>query len=481
MNRELPPPARWLLALLVPEDWRDSVAGDLIEERARRRARKQAAGAVWTTAATARIAAGLALERRRDLTANTRATVRRITMDGLLADLKQAARALRAQPGYTATAALTLALGIGANTAVFNLANWLLFRPVPGVVRQDRLVSIGFGSASGVQVRSGVSYVDFETLRNRTPALKSLAGYQSFALHIAPPGGSPQRLDAEVVTGAYFHVLEGALARGRGFSADEGSNPAAAPAAVISHRLWTRGFGSASDIIGRPVLVNGHPFIVIGVTTRGFHGASLTGSTDLWVSVAQHTAAIPQYPRSLLSMRQSRLFFGMTGRLDDGARVETAAAQLDAARATIAAAHPEDSRMTKWRFDVVPGVESRPWVLGRLSRTMTLLLGVVGLLLALTCANVGSLLLARATARSGEAATRLALGASRMRVGRLLGAESLLLSLVASVPAIAIVWWSAAAFEGTVITQALPPLDRAEIDLRVLAYAIGSATIVACL
>jgi putative ABC transport system permease protein len=481
MNQDLPPPARWLLALLVPEDWRDSVAGDLIEEGARRRARKQAAGPIWTTAATARIAAGFALERRHDLTANTRATVRRITMDGLLADLRQAARALRAQPGYTATAALTLALGIGANTAVFNLANWLLFRPVPGVVRQDRLVSIGFGSASGVQVRSGVSYVDFETLRTATPALKSLAGYQSFALHIAPPGGSPQRLDAEVVTGTYFNVLEGSVAHGRGFSADEGSNPAAAPAAVISHRLWTRGFASASDIIGRPVLVNGHPFIVIGVTTRGFHGASLTGSTDLWVPVAQHRAAIPQYPRSLLSTRQSRLFFGMTGRLQDGARVETAAAQLDTARASIAAAHPEDSRMTKWRFDVLPGVESRPWVLGRLSRTMTLLLGVVGLLLVLTCANVGSLMLARATARSGEAATRLALGASRMRVGRLLGAESLLLSVVAAVPAIAIVWWSAAAFEGTVITQALPPLDRAEIDFRVLAYAIGSATIVACL
>ena len=170
-------------------------------------------------------------------------------MDGLLADLRQAARALRAQPGYTATAALTLALGIGANTAVFNLANWLLFRPVPGVVRQDRLVSIGFGSVSGVQVRSGVSYVDFETLRTRTPALKSLAGYQVFALHIAPPGGSPQRLDAEVVTGTYFNVLDGAIAQGRGFSPDEGSNPAATPAAVISHRLWTRGFAAASDII----------------------------------------------------------------------------------------------------------------------------------------------------------------------------------------------------------------------------------------
>ena len=200
MRSGLPAPARWLLALLVPADWRDSIAGDLSEERARRRARGHRAGPMWATAATARIAAGLALERRHDLVASTRATVGRVTMDGLLADLRQAARALRAQPGYTATAALTLALGIGANTAVFNLANWLLFRPVPGVVRQDRLVSIGFGSANAV--RGGVSYVDFETLRKGTFALKALAGYQSFALHVAPPGGSPQRLDAEIVTGA---------------------------------------------------------------------------------------------------------------------------------------------------------------------------------------------------------------------------------------------------------------------------------------
>ena len=476
MSAGLPPPARWLLALLVPDDWRDSVEGDLAEERAKRKARGQPAGRLWAIVSAARVSIGFAIERRHDLAASRRAAMRRMTLDGVIADFRLAARALRAQPGYAATAALTLALGIGANATVFNLANWLLLRPVPGVVRQDRLVAIGFGSADSVRI--GVSYVDLETLRRNTAALKSLAGYQSFAFHVAAPGGTPQRLDAEVVSAGYFDVLNGAIAIGRPFSDEESASPAASPAAVISHRLWTRAFASTPDIVGRTLLVNSHAFTVIGVTTGAFHGASLTGATDVWVPVAQHQAAIPQYPRTLLSSRGSRIFFGLIGRLRDDASVETVSSQLDAARAAIASAHPEDSRMAKFRFAAQAGVESRPWVLGRLSRSMTLLLGVVGLLLLLTCANVANLMLARATARRDEVATRLALGASRFRVARLLCAESFLLSAASAILAVAIAWWAAVAFEGTVIMQALPPLDRAQIDWRVLAYAFGLSIIV---
>ncbi len=164
-------------------------------------------------------------------------------MDGMIADFKQAARALGAHRGYAAMAALTLALGIGANAAVFNLANWLIFRPLPGVRAQDRLVAIGFGSPEGVRV--GISVIDLDTLRAASPGLEALAGYQRFALHVAPAGGSPERIDAEVVTSKYFAVLDGAIARGRAFSADEGTNPGASPVAIISHRLWTREFGGA--------------------------------------------------------------------------------------------------------------------------------------------------------------------------------------------------------------------------------------------
>ena len=399
-------------------------------------------------------------------------------MDGLLADCRQAVRGLRANRTHTVVTVLTLALGIGANAAVFNLANWLIFRPLPGVHAQDRLVAIGFGSAEGV--RSGVSVVDFETLRAGAPALQALAGYQSFALHVAPKDGLPARVDAEVVTGGYFDVLAGAVARGRGFSIDEGRNPDVAPVAVISHRLWTRDFSGTPDVLGGTVLVNSHPFTVIGVTAPGFHGASRTGATDVWVPIAQHRFAIPQYPRTLLSSRQSRVLFGMVGRLRDEATLEVASAQFDAVRAAISATDPKDFRMGKWRFDLHAGVEARPWILERLTRSMILLLGIVSLLLVLTAANVGNLILARAASRRGEVATRVALGASRFRVARLLCVESLLLSSLAATLALALAWMTAAALEGTVVMQGLPPLDRAQMDLRVLLYAFTVAAGVSC-
>src|SRR5262245_19964492 len=152
MSVKLPPPARWLLRLLVPDDWRDSVEGDLAEERAKRQARGQPAGPLWAIVSAARVAIGLAVERRKEIAARNRVAMRRMTLDGVIADFRLAARALRAQPGYAVTTALTLALGIGANATVFNLANWLLLRPVPGVVGQDRLVAIGFGSADSVRI-----------------------------------------------------------------------------------------------------------------------------------------------------------------------------------------------------------------------------------------------------------------------------------------------------------------------------------------
>ena len=475
--KPLPAPARWLINQMVPTDWRESVAGDLAEERARRRARGRSAGSIWASAAAARVAIALALERR-TIPDPGAEPMWRFRIDGVIADFRQAARGLRAHRAHTIMAVLTLALGIGANAAVFNLANWLIFRPLPGVHAQDRLVAIGFGSAEGA--RGGVSFVDFQTLRDGAPALEAVSGYQSFALHVAPLGGASRRVDAEVVTGSYFDVLDGAVGFGRGFTSAEGTNPDATPVAVISHRAWIREFAGAPDVIGRTVVVNSHPFTVIGVTRKGFHGASRTGATDLWVPIAQHRLAIPQYPRTTLSSRQTRVLFGVIGRLRAGTSAEVAAAQLDASRAGISAAHPEDSRMAKWRFDVRPGVEARPWVRERLTRAILLLLGTVGLLLILTCANVANLMLARAASRTGEIATRVALGASRFRVARLLSAESLLLSAMAAALAMAFAWWTAGALEGTVIMQGLPPLDRAQVDSRVLMYAVGMSVVVAC-
>ena len=475
--RPLPRLASWLLTRHVPAEWRDSIAGDLAEERKRRIDAGRRAGAWWACAAAIRVSVRLRAGRR---ATNVRITPRhrRFLMDGIAADLRHAVRGLVKNRGYASMAVVTLALGIGANAAVFNLANWLLLRPLPGVQAQGRLVTLTF-TAPGGQAFAPIAVADLEALRRGVAAFEGLAGYQSFALHIAPAGGQPRRVDADVVSGAYFDVLRGAIASGRGFSIDEGQDPAAAPAAIVSHQYWLSDLGADPSVIGRSIAINGHPFTVIGVTVRGFRGTTLGGATDVWVPIAQHRYVLPQYPSTALTNRKSTILFGLVGRLAPGATAATAAAQIDAVRAQIVAANPTDSRMQKWRFDVRAGVESRPWIRDRLGRAVGLLMGVVGLLLLLTCANVANLMVARSAERRGEIATRLALGASRARVARLLMTESLLLSLAAGAVAVALAYVAGRALEGTVILQGMPPLDRAEIDWRVMTFALGASIVMA--
>lgn len=467
-----------LLRLLVPEEWRDSIAGDLEEERRWRLAHGRRAGPLWALAAAARVALPLAWSRRRSLIGGRHPSGRTLFMPGLISDVRHAARALAAHRGYALGAILTLALGIGANASVFNLADWLLLRPVPGVTAQGALVTVGFGTAEGT--RWPLSVPDLGRLQSSMTALSGLAGYQTFPLHVAPAGAVPERLDADVVSDNYFAVIGGAIAVGRGFD-DRERDPGAPPAAVISHRLWQRAFEGRADAIGQPVLVNGEPFTVVGIAVAGFHGATRSGSADLWVPVAQHRRAVPTYPESALTDRRVAIFFAAVGRLAPGATLEQARQQADAVRAGLAADVPNDRRLTSSRFLVTRGIESRPWMVERLSQAMLLLVGFVGLLLLLTCANVANLMLARASHRRTELATRLALGASRRRVVQLLLVESLMLSLISGAAALLLTGWVGHALAGMVVLQGLPPLDPVLPGWRVFTLALLVSVVVALL
>lgn len=399
-------------------------------------------------------------------------------MDGWISDARQAARGLVTHKGYAALAVLTLALGIGATTAVFNLANWLLLRPVPGIGQQDRLVTIGFGAESA---RGPVALLDLQQLEAGMPALTGLAGYQEFSLHVAAPGEAPRRTSAEVVTGNYFDVLAGPIAMGRGFTAIEGLDPDAPPTVVISDRLWRSLFGGGADVLGRDLVINSTKFTIVGVTARGFHGTSLGGAIDLWTPVAQHAKAVPTYPRGVLTDRRVRMLFGLVGRLAPDATARLATEQAEAVRASLAEAYPEDRRLGSWSFQVTSGLESRPWVRERLERAMTLLMGIVALLLVLTSANVANLMLGRASGRRSEIATRLALGASRFRVVRLLLVESVLLSMLAGAVAVVVAVGVGWLLQGTTVLAGVPALARAELDWRVLAFAVGVSALVGAL
>ena len=472
MTPRLPRLAGWLLTALVPSAWRDSIAGDLLEERDRRRRNRRHAGGLWAAVAALRIAAGLALDRRRALVGEADNVSRRLSMDGLRMDLHQALKSLRSQRLYAAVAIAILAIGIGANAAVFNLMNWLILRPVPGVTRPDELITItATGKTSAFF--APVSVPDYEALRKGLSGLSGLAAYQSNSMHVAAPPATPRRVEAEVVSGNFLDVLGAAIAAGRGFTVDEGGSPAALPAIVISDRLWRADFAGRADIIGQTLVVNGKPTTIVGVAVAGFHGARLTGDADLWVPIAQHAIALPMYKAPILTSRRATPFFGLVGRRAPGTTIQQLESQADAVHAGLLAAFPDDTRLGRLRFAVSAGTESRPWVRNRLASAMTLLMGLVALLLALTAANVGNLMLARAKQREDELATRLAIGATRARLARLLIVESAVLSLAAGAVALGITTAVSRLLEGTVVLQGLPPMARAAIDWRVLAFAIA--------
>ena len=403
-------------------------------------------------------------------------------MDRIAADFRHALRSLAAHRGYAVTAVLTFALGIGANVAVFNLANWLLLRPLPGVRDEARLVTVSFGSMDdAVYRRSNIPVVDFQALERGIPALSLVAGYTTVQIHVAAGHATPRRADEDVVTGRYFDILGMRMTMGRGFTPAEGVDPSLPPVAVISDRLWRSDLGADPGILGHTLTVNRQPVTIVGVAARGFHGASLNASSDVWMPVAQYRIAMPGQSPKLLTWRGSGTFSSLVGRLAPGASRETVDAQADAVRAQLALANPADKDLHEWHrfYRVTPGVESLPRQRTKLNDSVTMLIGMASLLLLLTCANVGNLMVARAIARRSEIATRLALGASRAAVARLLLAESLLLSTGACVAAVAFAWIIARAFGGTVVLQGLAPLERAEMDWRVLGYAMLISTVVA--
>jgi predicted permease len=466
-----------LIALCVPRDWRESIAGDVLEERDRRRAEGKYAGSLWS--AVSILAAGIRLtySRRRDRPGRAAVAERLSLVERWRSDLAQSARGLAANRGYTLAAVAVLAIGLGANAAVFNLANWLVWRPLPGVHDASQLVSVMFGSDDGT--RLGISVPDVEAVAAGAPALTGLAGYLTTPAHVAVGNGQARRVTAEAVSGSYFNVLGLEMVAGRGFTAEEGTQPGASPVAVISDRLWRQEFRSASGVAGRTMIVNRHTVTVIGVAARGFHGPSLSGATDLWMPVSHHRVVLPEYPAATFGNRRRGVFAGLIGRLAPGATRASANAQIEVIRARIADANPADTRLRRWKFFVTPGAESHPWEHRELRDTFTMLTGIVVLLLLLTAANAGNLMIGRTMARSDEIATRLALGASRRDVARLLVAESLLLSAVGGLAAVALAWIAARLLEGTVVLQGLPALEDIAVDWRVLAYASLLSTIVA--
>jgi len=456
----------------VPRDWRPGVARDLDDER-----RIHALGLLWFISSALRIGLRLRLARAADRLRTRRGAAKPLALRGfshLADDVRMAIRGAVRRPAYSLAVIATLAVGIGANTAIYSVFNWILFRPTPGASRPDDLVTIRYRPESRRDVSIWVSYRDYADLRDGVAAFESAAASAWLKMDVIA-GGYGERVEGEVVTTSYFSLFGVTPAPGRDFAASE-EQSVDRPPAIISRRLWRRAFDGRPDVLGQPLTVDGRPFVVVGVAPASFQGRSLITATDLWVPVG---ASQPQSAKGLFTGRGQTLFGDSFARLRPGATLAQAQEQALAAAANV----PDfaNRRPAAGQIRVVPtltqGVGREVFATDRLETIFRLLMGAVGLLLLLACANAANLLLARTTGRRREIAVCQAIGASRARIIRQQLAEGLMLSIAAGGAGLGLAWGLTTLFDGMRILTFLPAVTGVSIDWRVGAFTLAAAVL----
>lgn len=391
-------------------------------------------------------------------------------METLWQDLRVSLRRLRKTPGFTLIAVLSLALGIGANTAIFSLVNTMFLRPLP-VEKPEQLVALNNVSLSGEQNFPVFSVPNYRDLRDRNDVLSGLAAYRVAPISLSNNGVNV-RLWGYLATGNYFEMLGVKPALGRFFTPADDKAVGAHPVAVITHDCWQRRFGGDPNIAGKNVLVNGHSFTIIGVAAPGFHGTEIGYKTEIWFP----TMMLPQIEagRNYLDDRDTTNFF-VQGRLKPGVTMAQAEAALKNIAAQLAREFPKENEGRTVTLSP-PGLFGA-FMRGPMMGFAGVLMAVVGLVLLLACTNLANLLLARATERRKEIAIRLAIGAGRGRLIRQLLTESILLASFGGVLGLLLAYWLVDA-----VMSYKPPLDipftaEFHIDWRVLAFTLAASVL----
>jgi predicted permease len=402
-------------------------------------------------------------------------------MQSLLYDIRYGARSLWKSKGLSLIAALSLAVGIGANSAIFTLVNSILLRPRP-VSEPGQLVEL-YKSSSGspYETMSYPSYLDF---RERNDVFSGLAGYGmgwQFRMGLA---GDVEQVWGEVVTGNLFSVLGVRPVLGRAFLVEEDEVPGRNPVAMIGHGLWQRRFASDSSVLGRVIALNGHPFTIVGVLPPGYTGMVNGWASEMWIPAMATPLVDASFGENL--MHRGSSWMTPVGRLKPGVTLTDARTRFALLTKEMQREQPDEwnrnnGQVAERWVSVLPERETRvhPGMRVVGMALAALLFVVVDLVLLIACLNLASLLFARAIARRGEIAIRMALGADRVRIVRQLLAESVLLSLVAGAAGVVLSLWSLNA-----LVAFMPPLPEGvrlalnlTVDWRVVMFSVVFATI----